>query len=149
MEQGSELHGLSRESVKLPEVRLRRIRLKVADRQQRAQVYTVAPSCVLPYMVGYSDEVENALFLRRFDVPFWALTYVFGRNDMYWQRLVASFGRNDIVGTTVKDPHRLPKHLLADEKHTRLNGEKASIATTVAQDCLLGASLSVAADEPS
>jgi hypothetical protein len=147
IEQGYELHGLSRESVKLPEVRLRRIRLKVADQQNRAQVYTVAPSFVLPYMVGYTNEVEKALFLRRFGVPFWALTYVFGRDDMYWQRLVASFGRPDIVGTTVKDPERLPEHLLADEKHTRLNGEKAYIATTVAEDCLLGASLSVAADE--
>lgn len=147
IEQGYELHGLSRESVKLPEVRLRRIRLKVADHENRAQVYSIAPSFVLPYMVGYSDEVEKALFLRRFGVPFWALTYVFGRDDMYWQRLVASFGRPEVVGTTVKDPDKLPEHLLADEKHTRLNGEKTYIATTVAAGCVLGASLALAADE--
>jgi hypothetical protein len=136
-----------RQSVKMPDVRLRRICLDVPDEQGRAQVYTIAPSFVLPYMVGYADDVEKALFLRRFGVPFWALSYVFGRNDMYWQRLVAGFGRNDIVGTTVKDPERLPKHLLADEKHTRLNGQKAYIATTVANDCVLGASLALAADE--
>jgi len=27
----------------------------------------------MPYSVGYTDDVEKALFLRRFDVPFWAL----------------------------------------------------------------------------
>jgi hypothetical protein len=34
-------------------------------------------------------------------------------------------GRPAIVGTTVKDPSKLPKHLVADEKHTGLGGEKA------------------------
>jgi hypothetical protein len=60
-------------------------------------------------MVGDADDVEKALFLRRFGVPFWALTYVFGRDDMYWQRLVVRFGANDIVGTTIKEPQALPK----------------------------------------
>jgi hypothetical protein len=147
IKQGYELHDLTRPSVKLSGVRLRRIRLKVPGRANRAQVYTVAPSFVMPYMTGYTDEVEKALFLRRFGVPFWALTYVFGHDDMYWQRMAASFGRYDLVGTTIKNPDRLPEHLLADEKHTRLNGEKAYIATTVGEDCVLGASLALAADE--
>ncbi len=69
------------------------------------------------YRVGETDEVEKALFLRRFGVPFWGLTYVFGHNDMYWQRMVIGLGRNEIVGTTVKDPDRLPEHVLADEAH--------------------------------
>lgn len=72
---------------------------------------------------------------------------MFGRNDLDGQRLVTQLGRNEIVGTTVKDPDKLPEHLLADEKHTRLNGEKAYIATTVAQGCVLGASLALAAAE--
>jgi len=76
------------------------------------------------------------------------LTHIFGHHDMYWQRLVAQLGRNDIVGTMLKDPTLLPEHLLADEKHTRLNGEKVYIATTVAQDCVLGISMAPAADEP-
>jgi hypothetical protein len=38
---------------------------------------------------------------------------------------------------------------LADEKHVRFNGKKGYIATTVGADCVLGASLSLAADEPS
>jgi len=46
----------------------------------------------------------------------------------------------------VKDPAQLPEDILADEKHTYLNGEKAYIATTVADDCVLGASVSLSAD---
>jgi hypothetical protein len=144
---GYQLYGLERGSVKMPGVKVRRICLNEPDEEGKMQVYRVAPSFVLPYRVGYTDEVEKALFLRRFGVPFWALTYVFGRNDMYWERVVAQLGRNDLVGVTVKDPDRLPEHLLADEKHTRLNGEKAYIATTVAEGCVLGASLTLAADE--
>lgn len=146
--QGYQLYGFSRPSVKMPDVKRRRIRLNAADEQGVHRIYTLVPSFVLPYMAGETDDVEKALFLRRFGVPFWALTYVFGRNDMYWQRLVTQLGRNDLVGTTLKAPELLPDHLLADEKHTRLNGEKAYIATTVAQDCVLGISIALAADEP-
>jgi hypothetical protein len=147
IERGYQLYGFSRPSMKMPDVKRRRIRLAAAHEQQ-SRLYTIVPSFVLPYMAGTTDEVENVLFLRRFGVPFWALTHVFGHNDMYWQRLVVQFGGNDIVGTTLKDPELLPDHLLADEKHTRLNGEKAYIATTVAQDCVLGISMALAADEP-
>ena len=49
--------------------------------------------------------------------------------------------------TTVKQPDQLPVDLLADEKHTRLNGEKAFVATTVGDDCVLGASVAQQADE--
>jgi hypothetical protein len=142
---GYQLYGFARQSVKMPEVKIRRISLP--SEQGGTEVYTVVPSFVLPYRVGYAEDVEKALFLRRFGVPFWALTYVFGRNDMYWQRLVSQLGRNDIVGTTLKDADQLPEHLLADEKHTRLNGEKAYSATTVADGCILGASLTLEADE--
>jgi hypothetical protein len=103
------------------------------------EVYNVVPSFVLPYRVGYSEDVVKALFLRRFGVPYWGLTYVFGLDDMYWQRLVCLFGRNAIVGTTLKDAKHLPDYVLADEKHTRMNGEKAYIVTTVAAGCILGA----------
>jgi len=43
----------------------------------------------------------------------------------------------------------LPQDLLADEKHTCFNGDKAYIATTVGADCVLGASLTLGADEKS
>ena len=145
--QGYTLHDTLPPSKKMPDIRLRRI--KVADPEDpNGNVFTIAPSCVLPYMMGYTDDVEHALFLHgKFGVPFWGLTQVFGRNDMYWERLVLSFGRNSIVGTTVKQPDKLPVDLLADEKHTRLNGEKAFVATTVGDDCVLGASVAMQADE--
>jgi hypothetical protein len=97
----------------------------------------------MPSMTGYSNEVEKALFLRRFGVPFWGLSYVFGRDDTYWDRMVSHFGQ--LVSTTLKDPAQVPEQLLADEKHLHFNGEKGYIATTVGGDCVLGVSL--AADE--
>lgn len=144
--QGYKLHGMMPPSKKMPQVQLRRIQLKALDEQGQRQVFSVAPCDILPYMSGHVTEVEKALFLRRFGVPFWALTYVFGRNDSYWCNLAMALGRHDIVGTTVKQPENLPHHLLADEKHARFQGNKAYIATTVANDCVLGASISLTAD---
>ena len=46
---GYHLHGLSPISKKMPDVRTRRIKLKLVDATGREQVYTVAPSFVLPY----------------------------------------------------------------------------------------------------
>jgi len=137
MAEGYSLHDL-RSSRKLPEICVRRIRLK-----RSGTVYRVVPSFVLPYMTGYAERVEKALFLRRFGVPFWGLTYVFGRNDMYWYRLVEHLGRFDLVGTTVKATDKLPEHLLADEKFTSLNGNEVYVATTVGNDVVLGASIAL------
>lgn len=142
---GYTLHD-DRLSGKMTDVRLRRICLKERDADGKKQVFTIAPSGVMPYLVGYTDEVEKALFLRRFDVPFWALSYVFGHDDDYWYRMENQFGRYNIVQTTVKDPEKLPKHLLADEKITWLNGEEVVIATTVGDDCVLGTSVALSAD---
>jgi len=136
-------------SQKMPRVSVRRIKLKELNSEGKSQVFTIVPSFVMPYMSGDTNEIEKALFLRRFGVPFWGLTYVFGHNDMYWYRQVERLGRYDLLGTTVTSPEDLPQHLLADEKHTRFNGEKAYIATTVADDCVLGVSLSLNADTPS
>jgi hypothetical protein len=138
---GYVLHG-TRDSVRLSGITLRRIELKTSK-----EVFTIAPSGVMPYMTSYTDDVEKALFLLRFGVPYWALTYVFGKNDMFWFRQFCHFGRYQIIQTTVKDVERLPKDLLADEKHIYINGEKAYIATTVGSDCILGASISLSADE--
>jgi hypothetical protein len=86
------------------------------------------------------------LFLQGFGVPFWGLTHVFGRDDMYWYRLTTAFGRNSIVGTTVKHPESLPGDLLADEKHTKHCGDKVYAAVTAGQDCVLGAAMCQGAD---
>jgi hypothetical protein len=138
---GYVLHSI-RNSRKMPEIALRRIELK-----ESKEVFTIAPSGVMPYMTSYTDDVEKALFLLRFGVPYWGLTYVFGKNDMFWFRQFCHFSRYNIVQTTVKDLEKLPEHLLADEKHIHISGEKAYIATTVAKDCVLGASISLNADE--
>ena len=109
--------------------------------------YTIRPSFVMPYMTGFVEDVEKPLFLRKFAVPFWALSHCFGRNPMYWYRLETSIGRHSLLGTTIKSPEKLPQHLCADEKHTRLLGEKTYIATTVGNGCILGANISESASE--
>ncbi len=99
--------------------------------------YSVRPSFLMPYMTARTEEVEDPLFLRKFGVPFWALARVFGHDPMFWYRMECGLGRASIVGTTVK--LELPEHLLADEHHQTLDGEKIFIATTVAEGCCLGA----------
>jgi hypothetical protein len=116
------------------DLHLRRIKLKASG-----AVFLVRPSTVLPYLSTQTSEIEKALYLRRWGVPFEALAYVFGRDAMFYYRAWASLGRNSIVGTTVKAAAAMPKDLLADEKHTWLCGEKQYLATTVGAGCILGA----------
>ncbi len=142
MMSGYVLNGFTQESSKLG-VCCRRIQLKTADKP----IFTIAPSFVMPYMRGLTSEMEKVLFLRRFGVPFWGLTYVFGHNDMFWYRAEASLGNFSVAGTTVKDPQKLPQDLLADEKHTWLNGNRRYIAMTVGADCILGASVAKSASQ--
>jgi hypothetical protein len=102
--------------------------------------YSIRPSFVMPYMTARTTEVEKALFLRKFGVPYWGLMHVFGHNAMYWYRQEIGLGRNSIVGTTVRKV-ALPEHLLADEHHQPRDGEKNYIATTVGSGCCLGAAV--------
>ena len=44
-------------------------------------------------------------------------------------------------------PARLPQDLVADDKHSRLNGDKIYIATTAGEECILGASVTNSASE--
>ena len=120
-------------------LRLRRITCKATG-----AAFTVRPAFVLPYLSGWTDEVSDPLFLRRFGVPLWALARVFGHGPMYWYRLEVGLGRNSVVGTTVRRA-RLPEHLLADEHHRRRDGKKNYIATTVGAGCCLGAALAQSA----
>jgi hypothetical protein len=100
--------------------------------------YSIRPSFLMPYMTAYVEDVEGPLFLRKFGVPFWALARVFGDDPMFWYRLECGLGRFSIVGATARTA-RLPEHLLADEHHQPLDGEKVYIATTVGSGCCLGA----------
>ena len=120
----------------------RRIRL-----EQGRTVFTIAPAFVMPSMTGRTQDVDHALFLRRFHVPCWAIAHVFGRDAMYWYRLEQGLGRFSLVGTTVKNPERFPKDLVADEKQSWLQGERVYIATTAGQECILGASISKSAGQ--
>lgn len=138
---GYALFGFTEPSIKQA-LRCRRIRL-----DQGQTVCTIAPAFVMPYMTGLTQDVDHALFLMRFHVPCWAIAHVFGRDPMYWYRLEQGLGRFSVVGTTVKSPEQLPKDLVADEKHSWLKGERVYIATTAAQDCILGASVSTSASQ--
>ena len=100
--------------------------------------YSVRPSFLMPYLTARTKNVQGPLFLRKFGVPFWALAYVFGQSPMYWYRMECGLGSFSVVGTTVRQA-ALPEHVLADEHHQTLDGQKVYIATTVANGCCLGA----------
>lgn len=129
-------------SRKQKELVLRRIKLK-----RTGSVLTLRPCFVMPYLVARTEEVEKALFLRQWDVPFSALAYVFGRDAMFWYRAWLAMGRPSLVGTTVKTCARMPEHLVADEKITWLAGTEVCIPTTAGGGCVLG--ISMAASEES
>ena len=54
---------------------VRRIKLKTTT-----EVFTLRPSFLMPYCVARTEEVEKALFLRQWGVPFAALAYIFGHD---------------------------------------------------------------------
>jgi hypothetical protein len=60
---------------------------------------------------------------------------------MYWHRLERSLGRFGLVGTTIQSGDRLPRHLVADEKHTTLSGKQVYLAATAWGGCCLGLAL--------
>jgi len=120
----------------------RRMRL-----EQGRTVFTIAPAFVMPSMTGRPQDVDQALFLRRFPVPCWAMAHVFGRDAMYWYRLEQGLGRFSVVGTTVKNPERFPQDLVADAKQSWMQGERVDIAPTAAPDCILGASVAPSASQ--
>lgn len=130
----------TRQAQSLPGIRLWQVRVA-------GQVFTLRPSFVFAYMTGTVEELENPLLLLSVGVPCWIVTRIFGRNDMFWQRHLERLGRNSLVGTTVKDPQRLPEHLVADEHHTDWCGRKGYVACTAGAGCLLGAALTDSADE--
>lgn len=118
------------------DVVMRRIKLKATG-----AVFTVRPSFLWPYGIARTEEVEKALYLRQWGVPFEALAYVFGRNAMFWYRAWLSLGRPNLVGTTVKRAQVMPADVVADEKITWLAGEEVVVPTTVGGGCVLGISV--------
>ena len=100
----------------------------------------------MPYLVARTEDIEKALYLRRFCVPFEALAYVFGRDPMFWYRAWISLGRPNLVGATVKSEAAMPEDLVADEKITWVKGQEVAVPTTVAEGCFLGVSVVVKDD---
>src|SRR5262249_34583678 len=140
-EKGYRLHGFGRPSRKLPGLRLRKLGL--AD----GTAYWLRPSFLLGYMTGTVDVVAYPLLLAAHGVPAWLLALGFGRTEMYWYRLLERLGRASLVGATVRDPARLPWHLVADEHQADWAGQKGAIATTVRRGCLRGVPRPPAADD--
>jgi hypothetical protein len=141
IEEGFQLTGRLPESAKMPGIRLRQLRLP------RGPAFTLRPSFVMSYMSGTVEDLEHPLLLLSLGVPCWAVTRIFGRNDMYWQRQLERLGRNSLVGTTVRDPARLPEHLAADEHHADWCGRQGYVPMTAGGGCILGVALSESADE--
>lgn len=141
IEDGFQLTGHLPESVKMPGVRLRQLRLR------NGMAFTLRPSFVMSYMSGSVEDLEHPLLLLSFGVPCWLVTGIFGHNDMYWQRHLERLGRNSLVGTTVRDPSRLPEHLAADEHHADWFGQKGYVPMTAGGGCILGLALTGSADE--
>jgi len=140
IEEGWSFYGFTKESVKQG-IRVRRIVTK-AD----GEVWQIRPSFVMPYMTCDTRTAEKILFLTKW-APTWALAHAFEKDVMTIHRLTTHMGRYSLVGTTVKTPESLPKDVGADEKHSTISGETVYIATTVAEQCFFGASVSVGAGE--
>jgi len=91
--EGYKCIGFCEQSKKMPELKIRRINMK-----HDGETYQVVPSFVMPYMTGYVEDVEKALFLHfKYEVPFDGLVYVFGKDVSYWYRLCQQLGRYSIA----------------------------------------------------
>lgn len=110
---GYTLYGKGRCSAKLDKLQFRRIRIN-----DTGEIFNVYPSFVMPYLIAYTFDVEKGLLLRKHDVPYSTLVYLFGHDEMYWHRAEKAFGRCSIVGTTIKKKISYPKILLGT-KNTR------------------------------
>jgi hypothetical protein len=138
MDQGFTLHD-SDASVK-QDLSVRRIQWPATG-----AVFTLHPSFIMPDMIARTDAVETALYLRQWGVPFDALASVCGRDARFWYRAWLTFGRPSLLGTTVKDPQKVPTDLVADEKLTWVARQQVSVPTTVGGGCFLGVSVVAAA----
>lgn len=139
---GYQLHGTIPTSIK-QNIEVRRINITSMEKG----VFQIYPSFVMPYMTERTDGAWKILLLSLYRVPEWVLAKVFDKDEKHIQRLQSHLGNCSIVGSTVRSVTKVPKHLVADEKHSRLNGEKAYIATISAKDCFLCGGVTNKADE--
>jgi hypothetical protein len=102
---------------------------------------------MMPYHIGKTEEIAKGLDMYQSGSSFESVSRILGKSPMFWYKAYCSLGRNSIISTTIKNTSKLPKHLAADEKHTKCQGERVYIATTVAKGCILGAAFSEKASE--
>ena len=140
-EDGFKFHD--RRTSKKLDIDLRRIKI-----YSTGQAFLIRPSLIMPYCTAMTQDIEHALYLRRWGVPYDALAHVFGVSAKRYERAQLGLGRLSVVGTTIKHSESLPENVVADEKHTSINGQKAYVTTTVAEGCILGASVTERCDEP-
>lgn len=131
MSSGYKLNGKTRFSKKMAGFQMRKVKIAGIN-------YQIRPSYILPYCREEVGFVSKGLFLLKFGVPFWALAFVFGYNSAWWYRMFIFLSKYDIVGTTIYKPEDLPAHLIGDEHHIKVKGEKKYVATTVGANCFLG-----------
>lgn len=139
---GYRLYGLISESKK-QSLAVRRIEIKGMENG----IYQIYPSFVMPYMTELTETAWKILLLAMFRVPDWILALVFDKDEKHIQRLKSHFGNCSLLGSTVKGQTSVPKDLIADEKHSFLQGLKAYIATISANGCFLCAGVTSTADE--
>lgn len=139
--EGFKFNGTTKTSEKM-EVKKRQIKVKDT-------YYQIHPSFILPDMRGnVSEDIVKGLTLCSHGVPFWLVVMCFGKDESFWYRLVISFSRKSIVGSTVYgQDQKIPEHILVDEKHTRIAKQKHYIATTCGGGCFLGSEIAQKADE--
>ena len=118
-------------------VKRRRIQIKGDSKE-----YILHPCFIMPYLRGNTIEISKGLGLRKYNLPYHAIAELLGHDAMFWYRAELSLAYNNIVGTTIKRKNYLPEHIIVDEHHDKLLGQKVYVATTVGQHCFLGASVS-------
>jgi len=94
---GYSLSGKTQPSKKLDQHQFQRIKIT-----STGDNYRVYPSYVMPNLIAYTDEVEHALYLRKYNVPYSGLVHIFGHDEMFWYRAEKTFSNCSIVGTTIK-----------------------------------------------
>lgn len=98
----------------------RRIRLRA-----NKEAYQIRPDFVMPYMSERVELAEKALYLRSKGLSYEGIARVLGKSEKHWYSVCQSLGRISIVGSTAKSEEKLPKHLVADEKHSECRGKKS------------------------
>jgi len=94
---GYSLSGKTQESKKLDKHKFQKIKIT-----STGDNYRVYPSYVMPNLIAYTEEIDDGLYLRKYNVPYSVLARIFGHSEMFWYRAEKSFSSCSIVGTTIK-----------------------------------------------